>query len=258
MRTGRFSLWSAVAVLSLLASLACERRAHAQVTEQLNLGSGYNSNFGYTLNDVSYGGGGPIGPSSLGTTPLAFVYCIDIPDEVGVGQSYANNTVTTNGTAVYGNHDAGNTWASDSNLVSVPHANMIAGLLATYAAGATTSLQQDALQSAIWTWIYDNGVYNSSGPFVLTGGTGTGTVGELMLTYLAGAKAGTVSNYVWFSPNGVNKTPIDQALVGQLVPEPSTFAIAALGGAGVHFLRPSSPQGQGRLSPIRQPLTTRG
>jgi len=37
MRIKKLSLWSAVAVLSLVASLACEKRVHAQVTETLVL-----------------------------------------------------------------------------------------------------------------------------------------------------------------------------------------------------------------------------
>lgn len=148
MKISRFSLWFMVAVLSLLASLTSQQAAHAQVTETLVLGSDYNANFGYALHGTSYGGGGPIGPSSLGGAALAFVYCIDIPDEVGVGTTYTANTVTTNGTAVYGSKDLGNTWSNGTNLVNVPNAAQLAFLLTNYASTATTTLQQDALQSA--------------------------------------------------------------------------------------------------------------
>ncbi len=236
MRIKKFSLCSAVAVLTLVASLTCENRVNAQVTETLVLGPNYNGDFGYSLNGYTYGGGGPIGPSSLGGVSLAYVYCIDIPDEVGVPATYTANTVTTNGTAVYGSPTLGNTFANGNNLVGVPNAGAIAWLLTTYASSATTSLQQDALQSAIWTEIYDNGTYTGTGAFVLSGGTGPGTVGALMLTYLTGVGSSPVSNFLWLSPNGVGNTPIEQALVAAYVtPEPSSFAIAALGGAGFIF-----------------------
>jgi len=238
MRTGRFSLWSAVAVLSLLASLACEKRAHAQVTETLDLGGNYNSNFGYTLNGNSYGGGGPIGPSSLGGVSLAYVYCIDIPDEINAPGTYSNNAVTTNGTAVYGSKSLGNTWSNGTSLVNMPNAGAIAWLLTHYGGTATTSTQQDALQAAIWTEIYDNGNYNNgAGPFVLTGGTGTGTVGAQMLTDLTGVGTDPVSNFLWLSPNGYNNdnTPLQALVAAYAAPEPSTFAIGALSGAGFIF-----------------------
>ncbi len=232
MRIKKFSLCSAVAVLSLVASLTCENRVHAQVTETLVLGSGYNSNFGYTLNGSSYGGGGPIGPSSLGGASLAYVYCIDIPDEVGVGTSYTANTVTTNGKAVYGNKAAGNTWANGTSLVNVPNALAVANLLASFAGGANTALLQDGLQAAIWAAIYDGGSSTNTGPFVVNDSSVL-TQMQYDLTHVG--NGASVSSFVWLSPNGVNNTPIDQALVGYIVPEPSTFAIAALGGAGFIF-----------------------
>jgi len=234
MRIKKLSLWSAVAVLSLVASLACEKRVHAQVTETLVLGSGYNSNFGYLLNGVSYGGGGPIGPSTLNGQSLSYVYCIDIPDEVGVGATYTQNTVTLNGTAVYGHAAQGNTWANGTNLVSVPNAGAVAFLLANYAAGATTTLQQDGLQAAIWTEIYGAGGTPTTGFYI----DPTSATGIQMATYLTGVGTAAVSGFVWLSPNGVCNQPIDQALVGNnpnsqsIVPEPSTFAIAGLGALG--------------------------
>jgi len=56
-----------------------------------------------------------------------------------------------------------------------------------------------------------------------------------MESYLNNLGTGTVSNFLWFSPNGVGNTA-DQALVAAYAaPEPSTFAIAGLGGAGFIF-----------------------
>jgi hypothetical protein len=198
MRTGRFSLWSAVAVLSLAASSAFEQAAHAQYTTvSLSLGSNYNS-FNYSLGGVAGTGGGPISPSSLGGVPLAYVYCIDIPDDVPVGTTYANNSVTTTGKAVYGSPTI-NTWANGTNLVNVPNASAIAYLLGTYGLGATTAVQQDALQAAIWTEIY-------GASFQVTA-AGQSAIISQMNTYLAGVGSGNVANFLWFSPNGVGNTP---------------------------------------------------
>ena len=224
MKMPRIAILSAIAVLGLAASLSFEQKAQAQyTTETLALGSNYN-NFGYTLDGNSYGGGGPIGPSSLGGRALSFVYCIDIPDEVGVPATYTNNSVTTTGKAVYGNSTI-NTWASGTSLVGVPNADKIAYLLTNYANGANTAVKQDALQSAIWTEIYGN-------RFQITAGQ-TAIIAQAAI-YLTNVGSGDVSKFLWNSPNGVGNTPIYQALVAG-VPEPSTFAIAALSGAGLVF-----------------------
>jgi hypothetical protein len=191
------------------------------------LGPNYN-NFGYTLDGTTYGGGGPIGPSTLNGSSVPWVYCIDIPDEIGVGATYANNTVTTNGTAVYGTPSK-NPWANGTNLVSVPNAGAIAWLLDKYANGATTALQQNGLQAALWKEIYGS-------RFVVT----DPSVNAQMNTYLTGVGSDPVSNEFWLSPNGVGNTPIVQALVtsnGENIqitgaPEPSTMAIAGLGAVG--------------------------
>ena len=160
MRTDRFWLWSAVAALGLLASLTCENRAHAQVTtgNDLELGGSFNGGGFYTFNGSSPGGGGPIDTSYLNGVQLPWVYCIDIPDNVYVPDSYKNTTVATNGTAIYGSGNP-SSWAT-GGLVSPPNANVIAGLVNTWANSATTTVQQDALQAAIWTAIYG---YNTPG-----------------------------------------------------------------------------------------------
>lgn len=230
MRTRRTYTWCAVALLSLAATMAGEKRSHAQVTETLNLGGNYNGNFGYTLNGTSYGGGGPIGPSSLAGNNLSFVYCIDIPDEINVPGTYSNTTVTSNGTAVYG---SGNSFASGNSLVSVPNAGAISWLLGQYALGATTSTQQDALQSAIWTEIYDNGTYTGSGAFVLTGDAITNGILAQMQTYLTNVGTAPTSDVFWLSPNGQGNSAVQALVAG--TPEPSTFLIAGLSGAGFVF-----------------------
>ena len=158
-------------VLSLLAILNCENRAHAD--NDLYLGSNYNPGGFYTFNGSSPGGGGSIGqsstpPSSLNGVTLPWVYCIDIPDDVGVPSDYPKTTVTTYGAAIYG---PGSSFAN-GGLVSVPGAQMIANLLGTFAADANTgsadeqTLKQDGLQAAIWQTIYGAG--SGSTGFVVT------------------------------------------------------------------------------------------
>jgi hypothetical protein len=215
-------------MLGLAACLTFAQSAQAQVTQSLALGGTYEGFSGYTLNGITYGGGGPIGPSSLAGAALAYVYCIDIPDEVTPGGTYANNTTTTNGSAVYNNAALGNTWAVGNTLVAVPNANGIAGLLATYGNVVSTDVQKDALQAAIWVQVYDGGTYTGSGPFIVT----DTTVLAQMQIYLAGAGSGIANNFLWLSPNGVNNAAAQALVAAYATPEPSTFAIAGLGALG--------------------------
>lgn len=233
MRTDRLSLWSAVTVLGLLASVACGTRARAD--NDLNLGGNFNSGGFYTFNGNSPGGGGPISPSTLNGVALPYVYCIDIPDNVYVPVDYKHSTVTNNGYAIVG---PGNP-QSNGGLALTPNAGTIAWLLTQYALTATTTTKQDALQAAIWTAIYG---YNTPGyRLVVTNSavfqqmqTDLNNTGSSTVT-LAYAGTAPVSNFYWLSP-GDGSSTIYQALVTANVggatltaPEPSTFAIAGLG-----------------------------
>ncbi len=226
MRTDRFSLWSAFTALGLFTSLACGTRAHAN---DLNLGGNFNSGGFYTFNGSSPGGGGSINTSYLNGVQLPYVYCIDIPDNVYVSVDYNKTTVTTNGTAIVG---PGNPQYNSSNpgaLELTPNAGYIASLLSQFGTSATTTLQQDGLQAAIWDKIYGTA---SSGFYV----TDPNVLAQ-MNADLAKATNATnlISSFYWMSPGGGSST-IYQALVTANVggatlttPEPSTFAIAGLG-----------------------------
>jgi len=226
MRTDRLSLWSAVTVLGLLASLACGTRARAD--NDLNLGGNFNSGGFYTFNGSSPGGGGPISPSTLNGVALPYVYCIDIPDNVYVPVDYKHSTVTNNGYAIVG---PGNPQYNNGGLALTPHAGYIASLLSQFGTGATTTLKQDGLQAAIWDEIYGYGTANSG--FYVT----DSNVLAQMNADLAKATNATnlISSFYWMSP-GDGSSAVYQALVTANVggatlsaPEPSTFAIAGLG-----------------------------
>ena len=233
MRIGRFSPWPAVAVLSLIASLTIGQTTYAQTTETLVLGGPFNT-FNYSLGSIvgNPGGSGPIQGASLNGVTLAAVYCIDIPDQVTVPGTYTSNNVSTSGQAVYGTPSV-NTWASGNSLVTVAGSSTVAGeiawLMNTYGYSATSAVQQDALQAAIWTEIY------GSAFSVTNDGTATQTaIINQLAKYLTNVGTQSTASAVWLSPNGIGNAA-DQALVALYAPEPSTFAIAAFSGAGFIF-----------------------
>src|SRR5208283_3415589 len=91
-------------------------------------------------------------------TPFSWVYCVDIPDTVGVPADYPGATVTYNGTiagSVANNNAGGLTgYTNPGTLATVNGAVAVAWLLTNYAAGANTADTQIALQVAIWNQIY--------------------------------------------------------------------------------------------------------
>ncbi len=247
MRIKEFSLWPAVAVLSLLASLTCANRAHAQVTtgNDLNLGSTYNT-FGWSLYSsgsllAANEGGGSISPSFLNGAKLPWVYCVDITDNVGVPANYNNTTVTTNGTVTVGSANPGGGGTVAGGYIvgnSATVAGQIAYVLDTYANQAATPLQQEAVQAAIWTLIY--GAYNSTthSGFQVTDSTVASATSAILTA--ANGQIAALNSVFWLSPNGNGQNGaagpgLEQALVTAAVPEPSTFAIASLCGAGFIF-----------------------
>jgi hypothetical protein len=130
--------------------------------------------------------GGNFGGMLNGTTPLTVSYCVNLYTDLFPGTTYANAAVTADGTS-YAN--------------PLPNAGAIAWLITNLGPTATTPLQQDALQAAIWRTEYGanfqlNGVDNQDGAtsFNLT-------IAPLYQADLAalGNNAAPVSAVVWIS-----------------------------------------------------------
>lgn len=238
MRIKKFSLWSAVAVLGLVASLTCENRVHAQVTtgNDLYLGGSYNT-FAWTLYNSSGSviaaneGGGAITPSTLNGASLPWVYCVDIPDNVYVPANYNNTTVTTNGTVTVTSANPGGGGTAGTYYVgnSATIAGQIAWILDNYANAAIGNTgKEEAVQAAIWKVIYGT-------DFTVPVQDSVNIAMNTILSAMKGQTAAVNSVY-WLSPGDAGSSTIYQALVTANVggatltaPEPSTFAIAGLG-----------------------------
>jgi len=210
------------------------------LADNLNLGGNYNGGIiitgGYLGGGTDNVGGGSIGPSSLNGIALPWVYCVDIPDTVGVPADYPNAVVTNNGMiagSLTNSTDGGITgYTSNGALATVNNAVDVAWLAHTFANGASGYDAEVGLQLAIWTEIYGvtPGAGNSSGAI---------TDYNADLAALAAA-GGSLPNYVgdfaWLSPNG-NNPNVMQGLLTQ-VPD-GGMTLMLLGGAlvGVGTLR---------------------
>jgi len=200
----------------------------------------------------SYSGnqGGSFGPDSTwtpavggGTEDLAYVYCLDIPDEVWVPASYNQTYATTDGWVTMSSPAAG---LPQGSPVTGPLAAdaQVAWLLHEFGAAALpageSSAQQEGLQEAIWDVIYgsylggpdvtvgSNTYYYWSGSSVVSGvlsSSGTEAT-DLNALYAAGSIPSYVDNYLWFTPSPGPTTPA-QALVGA-VPEPSSVLLLGI------------------------------
>jgi hypothetical protein len=205
-------------------ALALTLGAGAAFAADLKLGGNYTPNIymdGTVVPDGGYGGG-PIVISTLDGSQLAWVYCVDMIDVVYVPADYPDTTVTHNGTV---------TATQPSNVVAtgvVNNAGAIAWLLDTYAGTAATTVQQAALQAAIWHEIYGSAEYldptNNS----------VAVVNQYNADLAAlGSNTAPTSDVDWFTPGNSSGTTY-QALVGQGigvstnipgVPEPSSILL---------------------------------
>lgn len=206
---GRF----AVSVFALAAMLG----GGIARADTLTLGGTYQS-VNLTVNGVSENnvGSGSIGPSSLNGNTLAWVYCVDLFDDIGVPATYST-TVNYNGVITSESNSAA---ALGLTSGVVNNAGEVAWLLDHYAAGATSSDAQAALQAAIWHVIY--------GSYVTLGSGNDTTIVTDYNSDLAalGTNTAALSTIAWLSPS--NGSGPEQGLV-TTVPEPSTSSIMFIG-----------------------------
>ncbi len=193
--------------LSILA-IAAMLGAGAALADDLNLGGNYNT---FTIDEngspVSTGGG-PITPSTLDGRSLAWVYCVGLFTTVNVPADYPYTVVTTNGVA---------------DGAAINNAGEIAWLLDHYAAGAVgNTIDQEALQAAIWSVEYDS---TSLGHPVVTGNSGQSYYSQYESDLAAlGSNTDPVSDILWLTPETTAGQDVNQALVAP-VPEPASILL---------------------------------
>src|SRR5271157_4314717 len=134
--------------------------ALADTNKDLDSTGGFNPGIPIS-GDGLYGtyGVGIFTGGKLGGTSLPWIYCVDIPDDVGVPGNYPDNTFNNNGTiagssANFTAHGITGNPSPAGTQEGVTGAINVAWLLHTYAAGATTYDLQVGLQGAIWNQIY--------------------------------------------------------------------------------------------------------
>ena len=217
----RIRLLVGVVFAGLVVGLVGESRVEAGTLVLSNpFGPTINVNFRGTEEQT---GTGSI-TSTLDGKSLPWLYCVEIDRNINVPGTY-DTPFRTDG-IVHGN--------------LLAHAGGVAWLVDHFAASAVSLDQQGGLQAAIWRTIYGS-------DFKLYGvditGTGTGTNANttaIKNNYTAdltalGANVDPLSNVRWLSPTAVgDPTSLVQGLVtsAAAVPEPATFALAAVGAAG--------------------------
>ena len=233
------------------------------------MGSAYGSsmNITYTLGNNAmhsfYGAGGNfggIGQAKLDGLSLAYVYCIDLFDDISLNTSYSASN-TTNGTVAETTaHAIGNT--NSNGLIN--NAAAIAWLIDSQASLATNGNLQSGLQLAIWTQLY--GPMGGTGPNSWNVVNMSTTIKAAMnadLSYLALASGfinthskALISSVYWIDPsNGkiqyqqlvganpinVNSLPINQlsesASRGLAIPEPEVLTLVGIGVIGFLLTR---------------------
>lgn len=211
---------------------------------------------GNTSMQSVYGAGGNFGATTgqatLDSVSLAYVYCIDLFDDINLNTSYTA-TVTFNGTvAETPAHAIGN---ADANGL-INNAAAIAWLINSHASLATNGDLQSGLQAAIWTEIY--GTMGGSGPNSWNIVGISSSIQAAMTADLAGLASasdfinthstGLISSVYWIDPtNGttqyqqeVGANPIDLGSIApnqfqitsqssSAIPEPTSIALLGIG-----------------------------
>jgi hypothetical protein len=168
-----------------------------------------------------------------GNTPLTASYCVDLSRTLFPDTTYDSATVTGDGTS-YG--------------TAVPQAGALSWLLTHLGPAATTAVQQDALQAAIWRTEYGtgfqlDGVDNSNGAPAINA-----AIAPLYQADLAalGNNTAPVSAVAWISPGSNPDSSPGQGLVA-LTGTPMSTATSA-----------STPTPPSVLSVARVPHSKKG
>ena len=185
---------------------------NAALADDLNLGGNYVP---VTIDENGTSttvGGGPITISHLNGTQLTYVYCVGLFTDVYVPDDYPDTLVTRNGVV---------------DGAAVNNAGEIAWLLDNFAAAAAAStIDQQALQAAIWHVEYDGTGVNTGWPVVT--GDSTQSYYTQYHTDISSLGTAPVSDINWFSP-GDGTATVYQGLVGPLipgeVPEPTSILL---------------------------------
>ncbi len=166
-------------------------------------------------NDLS---GGNFGRMLNGNIPLTESYCVNVYTNLFPATTYAHATLTHDGT----------TYAN-----AVPNAGAIAWLLLNLAPSATTAIQQDALQAAIWRTEYGNnfqlqGVDNNDGAPAFNAQLAPYYKADLAAL---GSNTAPVSAVTWISPGANPDGTQGQALVALTGPAISNGGGGSGGGS---------------------------
>jgi hypothetical protein len=210
-----FRKFHAVAI-AVIASAAFMSQARADV---LDLGSSIGPSItitGSTAGTIS-GVGGDFTPSTLNGNTLPWVFCVDVLNGVNPANSpFIHTAVSHDGTV---------------NGVLVNNAAQIAYVLLNDVIGANPVTNSGEVQAAIWKLEYGGNITSigDGNPNGISIANGFVTAAN---AYVAGGGASLIGNLSWLTLTTDDKT---QGLVTMVTPEPSTFAIAGLGGLGMLF-----------------------